>query len=179
MSIRLTSLALWQCNDCPSASRATLMNMDKYFMWIHYERLRNHNKAKHNKTMCIFLGIYCRKNMYLSSMRKNLFLPTEISEIFCIHIILAHLRARFIYDIAIHYTNVTMGTIASQITSLTIVYSTVYSDADQRKYQNSVSLSFVRGIHWRLVNSPHKWPVTWNMFSFDDVIMICEMLIQM
>ena len=59
ISIRLTSLALWQSNDCPSASKATLMNMDKYFMWIHYERLHNHNKAKHNKTMCIFLGIYC------------------------------------------------------------------------------------------------------------------------
>ena len=57
--IRLTSLALWQSNDCPSASKATLMNMDKYFMWIHYERLHNHNKAKHNKTRCIFLGIYC------------------------------------------------------------------------------------------------------------------------
>ena len=59
ISIRLTSLALWQSNDSPSASKATLMNMDKYFMWIHYERLHNHNKAKHNKTVCIFLGIYC------------------------------------------------------------------------------------------------------------------------
>ena len=59
ISIRLTSLALWQSNDCPSASKATLVNMDKYFMWIHYERLHNHNKAKHNKTVCIFLGIYC------------------------------------------------------------------------------------------------------------------------
>ena len=57
--IRLTSLALWQSNDCPSASKATLMNMDEYFMWIHYERLHNHNKAKHNKTVCIFIGIYC------------------------------------------------------------------------------------------------------------------------
>ena len=62
ISIRLTSLALWQCNDCPSASKATLMNMDKYFMWIHYERLHNHNKAKHNKTVCIILGIYCITN---------------------------------------------------------------------------------------------------------------------
>ena len=61
ISIRVTSLALWQSNDCPSASKATLMNMDKYFMWIHYERLHNHNKAKHNKTVCIFLGIYCSK----------------------------------------------------------------------------------------------------------------------
>ena len=59
ISIRLTSLALWQSNDCPSASKATLMNIDKYFMWIHYERLHNHNKAKHNKTVCIFHGIYC------------------------------------------------------------------------------------------------------------------------
>ena len=59
ISIRLTSLALWQSNDCPSASKATLMNMDKYFMWIHYEGLHNHNKAKHNKTVCIFVGIYC------------------------------------------------------------------------------------------------------------------------
>ena len=59
ISIRLTSLALWQSNDCPSASKATLMNMDGFFMWIHYERLHNHNKAKHNKTVCIFPGIYC------------------------------------------------------------------------------------------------------------------------
>ena len=65
ISIRLTSLALWQSNDCPSASKATLMNMDKYFMWIHYERLHNHNKAKHNKTVCIFLGIYCSWNLPL------------------------------------------------------------------------------------------------------------------
>ena len=59
ISIRLTSLALWQSNDCPSASKATLMNMDKYFRWIHYERLHNHNKSKHNKTVCLFFGIYC------------------------------------------------------------------------------------------------------------------------
>ena len=63
ISVRLTSLALWQSNDCPSASKATLMNMDKYFTWIHYERLHNHNKAKHNKTVCIFLGIYCNSSI--------------------------------------------------------------------------------------------------------------------
>ena len=64
-----------------------------------------------------------------------------------------------------------MGTIASQITSLTVVYSTVYSDADQRKHQSSASLAFVWGIHRGLVNSLHKWPVTRKMFPFDDVIM--------
>ena len=64
-----------------------------------------------------------------------------------------------------------MGTIASQITSLTIVYSTVYPDADQRKHQRSASMAFVRGIHRGPVNSPHKGPVTRKMFPFDDVIM--------
>ena len=65
-----------------------------------------------------------------------------------------------------------MGAIASRITSLTIVYSTVYSDADQRKHQSSASLAFVWGIHRGPVNSLHKWPVTRKMFPFHDVIMI-------
>ena len=65
-----------------------------------------------------------------------------------------------------------MDTIASQMTSLIIVYSTVYSDADQRKPQSSASLAFVRGIHRWPVNSPHKGPVTRKMFPFDDVIMM-------
>ena len=73
ISIRLTSLALWQSNDCPSASKATLMNMDKYFMWIHYERLHNHNKARHNKTMCIFLRIYCSMSFIASQITGNSF----------------------------------------------------------------------------------------------------------
>ena len=64
-----------------------------------------------------------------------------------------------------------MGEIASQITSLTIVYSTVYSVADQRKHQSSASLAFVRGIHRGQVNSPQKWPVTRKILPFDDVIM--------
>ena len=57
-----------------------------------------------------------------------------------------------------HYNDVIMGTVASQITSLTIVYSTVDSDADQREHQSSASLAFVRGIHRGPVNSPHKAP---------------------
>ena len=64
-----------------------------------------------------------------------------------------------------------MGAIASQITSFTIVYSTVYSNADERKHQSSASLAFVWGILGGPVNSPHKWPVTRKMFPFDDVIM--------
>ena len=72
---------------------------------------------------------------------------------------------------SLHYNDVIMSTIASQITSLMIVYSTVYADADQRKHQSSASLAFVRGIHRKPVNSPHKWPVTRKMFPFDHVIM--------
>ena len=71
----------------------------------------------------------------------------------------------------LHYDDVIMSAIASQITSLTIVYSTVYPGADQNKHQSSVSLAFEWGIHRGPVNSPHKWPVTRKMFPFDDVIM--------
>ena len=63
-----------------------------------------------------------------------------------------------------HYDDVIMIAMASQITSLTNVYSTVYSGADQSKHQSSASLAFVWGIH------PHKWPVTRKMFPFDDII---------
>ena len=75
------------------------------------------------------------------------------------------------YKTYTHYIDVIMTTMASQITSLTIVYSTVYSGADQSKHQSSASLAFVWGIHRGPVNSPHKWPVTRKMFPFDDVIM--------
>ena len=70
-----------------------------------------------------------------------------------------------------HYCDIIMGMMASQITSLTNVYSAVYSGADQRKHQSSASLAFVQGIHRSPVNSPHKWPVTRKMFPFDDVTM--------
>ena len=64
-----------------------------------------------------------------------------------------------------------MSSMASHVTSLTIVYSTVYSGADQRKHQSFTSLAFLMGIHRWPVNSPHKGPVTRKMFPFDDVIM--------
>ena len=53
-----------------------------------------------------------------------------------------------------HYSDVIMVAMVSQITSLKMVYSTVYLGADQRKYQNSTSLAFLRGIHQWPVNSP-------------------------
>ena len=79
-----------------------------------------------------------------------------------------------------HYDDVIMTMLESQITSLTVVYSIVYTGVHQRKHQSSASLAFVREIHRGPVNFPHKWPVTRKMFPFDDVIMICithEMLL--
>ena len=79
--------------------------------------------------------------------------------------------AKLLYVEFSHHSDIIMSTMASQITSLIIVYWAVYSSADQRKHRGSVSLAFVRGIHRWPVNSPHKVPVTRKMFSFDDVSM--------
>ena len=70
-----------------------------------------------------------------------------------------------------HYDDVIMTMLASQITSLMVVYSIVYLGVNQRKHQSSASLAFVREIHRGPVNFPHKWPVTRKMFPLDDVIM--------
>ena len=71
-----------------------------------------------------------------------------------------------------YYCDVLMGAMSSQIISLTIVYSTVYSVADRRKHQSSASLAFVRGIHRWPVSSPHKSQVTRKKFpiwwGYDD-----------
>ena len=70
-----------------------------------------------------------------------------------------------------HYNDVIVNTMVSQITSLTIVYSAIYSGTDQRKHQSSASLVFVRGIHRWPVNSPHKWgyaenvPIWWRLHA--------------
>ena len=76
-------------------------------------------------------------------------------------------------DIVImHYNDVIIGAMASQIFSLTIVYSIVYSGAE--KNQSSASLTFVRGIHRWPVNSLHKWPVTrkWFHLIMDWVVRV-------
>ena len=63
-----------------------------------------------------------------------------------------------------HYSDVMMGAMASRITSFTIVYSAVYSSADERQHQSFASLAFVSGLHRWPVNSAHKWPVTRKCF---------------
>ena len=74
----------------------------------------------------------------------------------------------------LHFNDIIMSTMASQITSLTIIYSTVYSGADQRKHESSASLVFLRRIQRRPVNSPHAllerlYPI-FPMFRFEHAI---------
>ena len=85
---------------------------------------------------------------------------------------LRHSTAQQCRSYPLHCNGVIMSAMASQITSPTIVYSTVYTGADQRKHKISAALAFERGIHRWPVNSPRKWPVTRKMVPFDDVIMI-------
>ena len=68
------------------------------------------------------------------------------------------------------YNDIMMNATASQITGVSIAYSTVCSGTYQRKHQSSASLAYVWGIHRGPVNSTHKGPVTRKMLPFDDVL---------
>ena len=70
----------------------------------------------------------------------------------------------------LHLSDVIMRAMASQITSVSIVYSNISSGANQRKHYSSASLTCVRGIHRWPTNSPHKGPVTRNKCPFHDII---------
>ena len=80
---------------------------------------------------------------------------------------LCHNRKRFK-----HHNDIMISAMASQITGVLIVCSSVGSGADQRIHQSSASLAFVWGIHRWPVNSPLEGPMTWKMFPFDDAIVV-------
>ena len=82
------------------------------------------------------------------------------------------LLSKEMHTLSIHFGDVIISVMASQITSLTVVYSTVYSGTYRRKHQSSASLALVRGIHRWPMNFPHKGPVTRIMFPFDGVIVL-------
>ena len=71
-----------------------------------------------------------------------------------------------------HYTYVIMSLMASQITSLAIVYSPVCSGTDKKKKKKLRVTGLCEGNSPGPVNSPHKRPVTRKMFPFDDVIIM-------
>ena len=74
-----------------------------------------------------------------------------------------------------HYGSVIMGAIASQITSLTIVYSNRLFRRRSKKTSKLRATGLCAGNPRGPVNSPHTWPVMWKMFLFDDVIMYCTL----
>ena len=129
----------------------------------------------HECTLLPFPLIYARTSCWTNSwVASDLRRPCDATAME-IHWIITASRERYPYLSILgnnrqHYNEAITGAIASQITSLTSVYSIVYLDTDQRKHQSSASLAFVRRIHRGPVNSPHKWPVTRKMFQFDDVI---------
>ena len=147
------------------------------------------NKCKHSRH-CFVKGnwvafkvivnnvwYYCKLLFHLINVPshgwiQHMELCTRFAMCWCVVIRCGLVLKHILPTQTIHYIDVIMGTMASQITSLTIVYLIVHSGADQRKHQSSASLAFVRGIHRWPVNSPHKWPVTRKMFPFDDVIMM-------
>ena len=113
---------------------------------------------------CLMLSNHCLSQWWHRSMLQyGISWPQWVN-------VLALGKRGHVYKV-LHCNAVIMSVMASQITSLTIVYSSVYAGANQRKHESSTSLAFVRGIHWWPVNSPHKGLVTQKMFPFDDVIM--------
>ena len=70
-----------------------------------------------------------------------------------------------------HNSDVILSMMVSQITGILIVCLTICTSTAQRKYLSFVSLAFVRGIHWSPADSPHKGPLMWKLFPFDDAIM--------
>ena len=78
----------------------------------------------------------------------------------------------YVYFISncVHYKGVIISAMASLMTGVSIVYTTVCSAVDERKRQSSASLAIAMEIHWWLVNYPHKGPATRKMLSFDDIM---------
>ena len=134
-------------------------------------RLAWHNShcTSHNRAFEIRYIIDRNVRLFFSSIRAFYRHKACTEFIFYVCFIVVWDRlALLIFLNARHYSDVTMGAIASQITSLTIVYSTVYSDADQRKHQSSASLTFVwRNLRGRM---PCKvWEeITYAFPNFND-----------
>ena len=123
-----------------------------------------------NRTLCENMGRI--KNMYWDSVGTCSNRQLGWNSHVCTQY---HFYQHYNYQIRVgvnHNSDVIMSVMASQLSSLMVVYLTVYSGTDQRKHQSFASLAFVWGLHWGLVNSPHKGPVTRKMFPFDDVIML-------
>ena len=123
----------------------------RIWIWIHLHNIHQHlfrSLTRHSYITCHMIWFFTMDNLI------NIWWYMHVFHIPCAVYPVLHVHSHF------HHSDVIMGTMASHITSLTILYSTVYSGAYQRKHQSSASLAFVRGIHRWPVNSPHTGPVT-------------------
>ena len=102
--------------------------------WYGHTRARFLSPLLKPKSLGIFLSL--RSKWLLKTLKKS---ETKVPQVTW-----SRRRGQVTFQ---HYIDVIMTTVASQITSITVVYSIVYSDADERKHQSSASLAFVWGIH--------------------------------
>ena len=135
-------------DDFPS-QRPVTRSFDVFFDLRPNKRSGKQSRRRWFETLSHSLWRHCNVilNHIFVLIKSILFLPYQMMIIISIITIikLSNCRNSFAIVSCTHYGDVIMGTMASQITSLTIVYSTVYSGADQRKHQSSASLAFVTG----------------------------------
>ena len=132
---------------------------------------RVHYQCQKFKKVTYFLSFYNRCALWvLSKVYIQLFIS-----IYSYLYHNAHLSKSCCYDVhREHYSNDIMGAMASQIIKFTVVYTTIYSGADQRKHQSSASLAFMWRIHRWPMSSPHKGPVIQKIImKYDNDIIAC------
>ena len=163
--------ANWRWFDVCSASNQNFRN--KVVIWVKITK----KNPLHTKSCENYISKKCEPScsvLWVNAIFTMVHATNDMQLYTCKGIATFRLWRKFHFpymSLEYHYTDVIMTTMASQITSLTIVYSTVYSVADQRKHQSSASLALCVGNSPGPVNSPHKGPVTRKMFPLDDVIM--------
>ena len=155
----------------------SLLYSSSAYLYLRYDaRVR---KDIHNCFFCNvwsivgFLDIASANSMIyiLSFMAEETMMKTYKETFVVGNSTACYLKISFAITFQWHYNNVVMSEMVTQITSVSIAWSTISSGAHQRKHQSYASLAFVRGIHRWPANSPHKRPVTRKMFPLDDVIM--------
>ena len=125
------------------------VNYNEWFAYLLYFHYKDFTYVFKLYVYISSLLLNCPNSTFWSMFQiANSFNGTKSSEVPNLNIELIKLQS--------HYSDVIMGAMSSQITSLTVVYTTVYSDVDQRKHQRSAPLAFVWGIHRWPVNSSQK-----------------------
>ena len=144
-----------------SSGKGFIDNQESFWLICHIKKHIYHNIHQHYIEICVHQCVYSHHSIITWLLHMSY---TSKLHIWC-----SETQQDW------HYSNVIMSAMASQITSLMVVFSTVYPGADQIKHQSFAPLAFVRGIHRWPVNSAHERPVTWKTLPFDDVIIFSVM----